>query len=121
MIRTIRLPNGRSVSLPVYVRAWRALRERHAPGTSPLHSDTLVNGWDHFPTLSSDVLREIRYGLHDRINRHLPWYGKGRKWDGAWQGQIWRLQHDLQMRVAIHYVPMEFRARLAHRIHDGED
>jgi hypothetical protein len=32
-----------------------------------------------------EILGEFRDGVHDRINRHAPGFGAGRKWDSEWQ------------------------------------
>lgn len=116
-VNTIRLPNGRSVRIATYVNAWRVLRAQLGPGHSPMHHDSLINGWDHFPTLASDVLRDIRFGLHDRINQHIPGYGVGRKWDSMWQTETMRTARAVNTpRLAVRWVPHGFRARLAHRL-----
>src|SRR5690242_7005058 len=79
---TIRLPNGRRCTVATYVAAWRKLKEIPA-GSS-------VAGFDHFPDDAGRILRQIRAGMHDRINRHDPVYGRGRKWDSNWYWETWR-------------------------------
>ena len=69
---TVRIPTGRVVSLRSYVAAWRALLM--VPG------ETRVGDWSWHGATAAEVLRDMRTGLHDRINRHLPDYGTGRKW-----------------------------------------
>lgn len=70
-IRVITLPNGKSVSLGCYVKSWQKLLT--------LHPESTVTGWDHFSTRACEILQAISYGVHDRINRHLPWRN-GRRW-----------------------------------------
>lgn len=110
--RVIVLPNGRSVTLGEYARSWRELKT--------LPPESSIRGWDHFPATVSGVLAAIRFGVHDRINRHVPGYGDGRKWDIDWQAQARRCGYAVntpRLIVRKSQVPIELRARLAHRIH----
>jgi hypothetical protein len=77
MAYAIGLPNGRKCSIPTYIASWRALKA--------LPADAEVKGWEWYPVPAGDVLRELRAGIHDRINRKDPAYGKGRKWDPRYQ------------------------------------
>ena len=112
--RAIRLPSGRLVSLGVYVAAWRTLLE-----TPP---DYQVQDWDHFATPAARVLDRMREGMHDRINRRLPWWGQGRRWDEDWQrdaGRCARLVNSrglARLLVRPGDVPRDYRDRLAARI-----
>ena len=107
----IGLPNGRSVTIATYVAAWRRLREM--PGAR------LVGGFYHEDEPAGQVLGAFRYGLHDRINRHVPGFGRGRKWDGDWQrAAIQTAGRANTPRVILDWVPTEFRARLRHRLRE---
>ena len=107
--RVVTLPNGKKCSLGVYVASWRTLKS--------LPQDARVGGFDHFSEAPSLILRELRRGLHDRINRHDPAYGRGRKWDHDWQRQAIQTANNLNTpRLAINWLPMEFRERFAHRL-----
>lgn len=75
-IRLITLPSGRRVTIGEYVRSWKTLKT--------LPPNRLVDRWSHFPTPAGEILREISYGVHDRINKHLPWWNRGRKWAEDW-------------------------------------
>ncbi len=109
----VRLPKGSLVTMGRYVAAWKALRSL-PPGAQ-------VNGWDHFPTPAKDVLRKMRAGMHERISRHLPWWEKGRKWEGQWQRDAHRTAWEVNTpRLVVRWVPMDLRKRLAHRITEGE-
>jgi hypothetical protein len=77
MRRVILLPNGHRCTLGTYVAAWRTLRA--------LPAGMEVKGWLHFPEPAGAILRDLRAGMHDRINRHDPSYGTGRKWSTEWQ------------------------------------
>ena len=105
------LGDGRRVTVAQYCAAWRALRslDISARVSRGLH--------DADPTTSGAVLREYRAGLHDRINRHWAAWGVGRKWHPDWQRAAaqtaWRVNTP---RLVVGWVPMEFRARLAHRL-----
>ena len=107
--RVIRLPNGRRVTLGTYVRAWRALLT--------MKPTDQVKGFDHFAEDASRILRELRRGMHDRINRHIPGYGRGRKWSHDWYRAAWRTSRDVNTPLLIvRWVPHDLRARLAHRL-----
>lgn len=117
MKRYITLPNGKPVSLPVYCSAWCTLHT--------LDPDERISGFDHFPMEAGRVLREIQRGVQDRINRHLPGYGRGRKWSDDWQraaGHTARRVNTPRLIVCLPEVhPVELRARLTHRIHQPEN
>lgn len=114
MKRYITLPNGNKCGLPVYVSAWKELK------ASPLESS--IKGWDHFPSQVGDVLRDIRHGVHDRINRHIPAYGQSRKWSDQWQADISRASRDLNTpRLAISWLPSDLRDRFPNRLRDPSD
>ncbi len=110
-LRTVRLGSGRVVSLGTYVAAWkRAL-------SAPAHATFRETPCSWAGGDRDQVLREFRAGLHDRINRHLPRYGKGRKWDPQWQIETYRAARDLNTpRLALHWLPAWLKARFAHRI-----
>lgn len=113
MKRYITLPNGNACSLPTYVKAWRTLKT-----ASP---DEEIKGWDHFPTEAHSILRDIRHGVHDRINRHLPGYGKGRKWADIWQTEAMRAARALNTpRLIIHWLPSDLKERFANRLSEVE-
>jgi hypothetical protein len=109
---TVDLGNGRRVSLRAYVRAWKAAK-RLPPETRV----AVVPGCWTGGTVA-DVLREMDYGLHDRINRHAPHFGKGRKWQQDWQADAARTTRAANARASTRlrmgWVPVEWRARLAH-------
>jgi len=64
MQRTITLPNDRTVTLGTYVKAWRQLKR--------LPPQETVHGFSWYLQTAGQILREMRRGVHDRINRHLP-------------------------------------------------
>ena len=113
MKRGIRLPSGRWVSVNTYLIAWRQLQT-----TAILNPDKLITGWDHFPTTAKEILRDMRYGLHDRINRHdrtrpPTW----RKLDADWQRAMTHSAYMLNTpRLIIDWLPAELRHRFNHRL-----
>lgn len=110
--RVIRLPNGRTCGLAKYVASWRLTITLAAQ-----NPNQEVSGWQWFSVPLSSVLRDLRDGMHDRINRHIAGYGKGRKWDGNWQRAAGNCARDVNTpRLVVRCVPAEFRARLAHRL-----
>lgn len=116
-IRTIGLPNGKSVRIAVYVNAWREVKRLTTAGRGK-HP---IAGWDHFPTDAEVILRAMQDGMTDRINRHLPWYGRGRKWEWQWQRDAKNVAWNLNGRrivTRVRDVPKELQPRLAHRLHE---
>lgn len=111
--RFIQLPNGRAVTLDAYAKAWKKLRT--------LNPDTLVSGWSHFPERAGDILRAMSAGLDDRINRHIPGFGIGRKWSEDWQREcVYTAALLRNPRLAIDWLPMDLKKRLSHRLRERE-
>jgi uncharacterized protein YfbU (UPF0304 family) len=112
-ITTIRLPNGRSCSIARYVAAWRTLRD--------MKPNARVEGFDYFMSEACDVLRRMREGMHDRINKHDPAYGKGRRWSEQWQTSMRRdcnaVRDYRQHRIVRPGSGLEL-AEMQHRFHD---
>lgn len=80
-----------------------------------------IKGFGDWPESAEYVLREMRYGMMDRINKHDRKYGIGRKWSGEWQRETANCARDVNTpRLIVRYVPLHLRARLAHRIWRGE-
>lgn len=67
----IRIPSGRSVPVGQYATAWKKLLT--------IEPTARVPKWDHFDTDAGEVLREMRAGMMDRINKKDPRYPKGKK------------------------------------------
>lgn len=112
--RYITLPNGRRCGLAVYLDAWRQLRA--------MDPNIEVTGFDHFSQAARHILREIQYGIHDRINRHIPGFGQGRKWSYEWQVETLRAARALNTpRLAIHWLPSWLKPRFSHRISTFND
>ena len=108
--RYVTLGNGRKVTLGKYVAAWRTcltLDPNAYVGTCP-------DGWDG---RARDALAQFRAGMHDRINRRLPWYRRGRKWDNDWQRETLqaaaRLNHP---RYVLDWLPPHLKGRFHHRL-----
>ena len=108
--RYITLGDGRACGLGTYVKAWRAIL------TLP-ERQWLVRCPDGYGGTASDALRQLRDGMHDRINRHIPGYGKGRKWDSDWQRTMTQSAHALNTpRLIIDWLPADLKARFAYRL-----
>jgi len=113
-VHVIRLPNGACVTVAEYCRSWRTLKT--------LAPDVGVKGWDHFATDAGAILRALRSGMHDRINRRLSWSQDTRKWSPIWQADMARAARDLNHpRLRIHWLPSDLRARFGHRLATRED
>jgi hypothetical protein len=108
---------GRKVGLGTYVKAWKTAKgmDQGAP----------VRGTPSDPTgggTAGDVVREMRDGMQDRINRHDPQYGKGRKWEWRWQAAARRLQDTMARKSEIpagEAHPVDLRRRVEHRLAEG--
>lgn len=112
-MKTIYMGNGTTVSLASYIEGWKkalaldqAVMVKAGPGA-----------W--WPQSVAQVLEKLRRGMHERINRHVAGYGKGRKWSHEWQAgarQLTDLVNYPHMIVRPGSVPPEFRDRLKDRI-----
>jgi len=112
--RYVTLGDGRTIGLGRYVAAWKACLD--LPGNTRIGRG--VNGWGQ---TASEALADLRAGMHDRINRHLPGYGRGRKWDDDWQLAMSHARHQLNTpRLAIHWLPADLRERFADRLCEAE-
>lgn len=60
----ITLPGGRKVTIGEYVRSWKVLKQMVKDGRGRAR----VAGWNWWDTEAADILRQIRRGVHDRIN-----------------------------------------------------
>lgn len=108
--RYVTLGNGRAVSLGSYVRAWRICR-------ASLPTTLVRECPDGSEGTAGEALRQFRAGMADRINRHVPGYGHGRKWGTDWQAETGRLARAVNSpRLIVRWAPLEFRARLSHRL-----
>lgn len=117
MQRVITLPNGRQCSLAVYVKAWRALLEADP--------EERIAGFSYSSERAADILREMRYGMHDRINRHLPGFGCGRKWKADYQIRLARdagRLRDIARRIRVYqFESSEARSRFSHLLASPDD
>lgn len=120
--RYVTLGDGRAIALGSYVAAWRTTLA--APADQRFKGrPSDPRGWTGDAS-REDVLREFRDGLTDRINRHIPGYGVGRKWRWEWQRDVARIAWNLNGRrilTRVRECPKEIRKRLAHRLHDDGD
>lgn len=111
----IKLGCGRRIGLGRYVAAWRRCLELDA-GT------WIGRGVDGWGQTAGEALRELRRGLDDRINKHLAWYGKGRKWTTDWQASMWRAAREVnEPRLIIRWLPADLMKipRLKERVEYG--
>jgi hypothetical protein len=115
--KAIVLPNGKRVTLTVYTAAFRAIKE--------IAPERLVANFSDYPIPAADVLHAMRAGIHDRINRQNPDYGKGRKWSEGWQIGIERdaiRLRDIAKRIRIYqFETTECRSRFAYKLARFDD
>lgn len=101
---------GKRVPMGAYVAGIRAAIA--SPGVTFRHG--LTTWW---PVTGEDVRQEFLAGVHDRINRHVPGFGRGRKWAQEWQADATRTARDVNTpRLVIRWLPRDLRARLSHRL-----
>lgn len=111
--RYIILGDGKPVTLASYVEAWRYCRAAD-PATFLRRTP---NGW---PGYAGEALAQFRGGLHDRINRHLPGYGTGRKWSDDWQRETLQAASRLNTpRLIIDWLPPHLKGRFSHRLRNA--
>lgn len=112
-MRTIRLGNGRVVSLSAYCRAWR---EVNAARDDQEFSHGLC-GWA--PETAARIRQEFVDGLNHRISLHLSWYREGRRWDQDWQRvaslDAKRINSQRLVVRASEITTDDWRKRFAHR------
>lgn len=106
--RVVTLPSGKRVTLGSYVRGWKRLK------TMPW--DTHIPDWDWHYTTAREVLGALRESIDERINRHIPNYGVGRKWDPNWYSYVWRTARLVNQRCIIDCAPPEILPRIQHRL-----
>lgn len=109
----ITLPNNRRVSVGTYANAWKTLKS--------LSPDALMPGFDYLPERADVILRKMREGLHDRINKHLPPAEYERIRDNERFYSARRLATVVNSRLIIRestvrHLPRKLVKRVAHRI-----
>lgn len=113
--RYITLANGRKIGLGRYVAAWKQCLE--LPTNTPIGPG--ISGWGQ---TAGEALRDLRQGLEDRINKHIPGYGKGRKWASDWQFATWNASRQLNdPRLTVRWLPADMMKipRFAERVAYG--
>jgi hypothetical protein len=105
-----------AVTIKGYVDAWRRVLEAPAGKTFKRS----LCGMD--PASREEILREYSFGVHDRINRHIPWFGRGRKWDEDWQRAMLQAAQTVNRpRLIIDWLPQDLVRRFAHRLRRNRD
>jgi len=112
--RYVTLGDGRKIGLGAYVRAWK--------GCLRLDPKTPIGkGIYGLGQTAGEALLDLRDGMDDRINRHDPRFGRGRKWAWDWQRDARNLAWRLNNRIVIDWMRPEFKQRFAHRLREMED
>lgn len=102
----VTLPNGRKVSVGEYVRSWKTLKT--------LDPKTKVSGFSDGGDAAAVILYRLQYGIHDRINKHVPGYNVGRNWTPEIYYENVRLSRETRGRNSVRNIPARFRERLSH-------
>lgn len=112
--RAITLGDGSRIPLAQYVTAWKALKR--------IDPQTWLNKCpDGLPGTAADALRQIRFGVHDRINKRIPRYGVGRKWCSDWQRTMLQSANQLNHKgLIIRWLPPDLLKRFGDRLCRGE-
>ena len=110
MKRVVTLGFGQKVPLGVYVAGWRkALANPEARFPHSLE--------ERWPATGAEIVAQFRKGMVDRINKHDPAFGVGRKWAEDWQRAMIQTAHRLNTpRLVIEWLPAELKGRFAHRL-----
>jgi hypothetical protein len=112
--RYITIPSGQRVTIGEYVKVWKAV--------SAMPAHVHVNGWGQFSTSAGSIQTDMMDGLMARINRHIPGYGKGRKWSSEWFWEIKRSADLLNCpRQRVYWLPKDLQARFSHRLCRADD
>lgn len=115
MQRYVTLGDGRKIGLGRYVAAWKRCRE--LPPATDIGKG--ISGWGE---TAGEALCKLRDGMHDRINRHIPGYGRGRKWHHDWQRAMHQAAWQVNSpRLIIRWLPPDLmrRENLAERVAYG--
>ena len=113
--RYVTLGDGRRIGLGAYVAAWA--RCKQLPGET-----RVMRCPDGLSGTVGDALRQLRAGMHDRINRHVPGYGVGRKWADGWFWEAKRFSDQINTpRLIVRWAPADFRKRFAERLEESAD
>jgi hypothetical protein len=111
---------GRDHRLGAYINAWRMVKS--APEGALFNESLRLERWTGGHCTREEILQQYSDGVHDRINRHIPWYCEGHKWDSEWQWETHIAARQLNTpRLHIHWLPPWLRARFKHRITSNEE
>jgi len=109
--RYVILGDGRKIGLGTYVDAYRGALA--APPDAQFNRSLC----DRWPAGRAEVLEQFRAGTAERINRHIPGYGLGRKWCSDWRRAMTQAAHALNTpRLVIYWLPVELKTRFRHRL-----
>jgi hypothetical protein len=101
MKRYVTLGDGRTIGLARYCAAWKQCLE--LPANTPIGRG--INGWGQ---TAGEALRDLRRGLEDRINSHIPGYGVGRKWSSDWYFATWNASRQINNpRLIVRWLPAD--------------
>lgn len=119
--RIIGLPNGHRVRIREYCAGWKWLK---IMAENP--EIKAVGGFADNVLSPKQTLMVIRQGVHDRINRYVFHYNKGRKWQSEYFWSCKRDQrqlHDnaMQRRIIYRFETAEAQRRFGHLVTTPED
>lgn len=115
------LPNGRKVTVGEYTRSWKILKQLPLDRIICLGNQTTKGAFSYFPETAQQILERIKFGVHDRINKHLKM--NGRKYSSDYERAALQCSYRVNtpnLIVRETEIPFEFRERLRHRIFKEE-
>jgi len=114
--------SGRPISLANYCKAWKLALAAPADAV-------FEKGFTWYSQTRTEVLREFRRGLQDRINRRIDGFPgtlkptadlETRKREYEWQIETYRAAQRLNHpRLVIDYLPPWLKQRFAHRLREN--
>lgn len=115
-VQVVFVVRGREVDVRDYAKMWRRVQQA-PPGVTFKES---LRGW--WPISREELLEQFRDGMHDRISRNMPHYGKGRKWDADWQNATWRASREINFpHLILSWLPSWLKERFTHRLRENVD
>jgi hypothetical protein len=99
MAHVIRLGDGTRVPISVYVRAWKSMLTTDGDAIVPLDLNDAFTC--RAPQRVEAAVLQFRRGMHARINRHLPWHNRGRKWSAEWWFPALRVAQYANNRISV--------------------
>lgn len=104
------------MTLGAYVRAWKRVLAAPAGAVFPSSLCFLS------PTSREEILLEFSFGVDDRIDRHIPGFGVGRKTRPDWQREMIHASRQVNTPgLILDWLPADLLPRFADRLRRNRD